>query len=194
MSIIDFDEEYSSSIKSIAIEKSTKVNLTTRFLNGKMLMFSKVSIKSFVYDLIDVFMFLNQDLQKIYQKCKVNKCYLYQNLTDTDSTSLFFIFICDLNCCIKESDSRNIIFEVMITGKVFDRLHFSADSWKQFDVQNKKLNKQVGLFQIKNIDKPNVITIALNPKEYERFNGHFDNKKHKGLHKSTRGMNFDSYS
>ena len=34
-SFIDFDEKYSSSIKSIAIEKSTKVNLTTRFLNGK---------------------------------------------------------------------------------------------------------------------------------------------------------------
>ena len=47
-SLIDFDKEYSSSIKWIAIEKSTKVNLTTRFLNGKMLMFSKVSIKSFV--------------------------------------------------------------------------------------------------------------------------------------------------
>ena len=59
-SLIDFDEEYSSSIKSITIEKSTKVNLTTSFLNGKMLMFSKVSIKSFVYDLIDVFMFPNQ--------------------------------------------------------------------------------------------------------------------------------------
>ena len=71
-SLIDFDEEYFSSIKSIAIEKSTKVNLTTRFLNGKMLMFSKVSIKTFVYDLIDVFMFPNQDFQKIYQKYK---CY-----------------------------------------------------------------------------------------------------------------------
>ena len=194
-SLIDFDEEYSSSIKSIAIEKSTKVNLTTRFLNGKMLMFSKASIKSFVYDLIDVFMFRNQGVQKIYQKYKINKCYLYQNLTDTDSTSLFFIFICDLNCCIKESDSRNIIFEVMITSKVFDRLDLSADFWKQFDVQNKKLKKQVGLFEIENIDKPNVITIALNPKEYyERFNDHSDNKKHKGLHKSTRGMDFDSYS
>ena len=33
-SLIDFDEEYSNSIKSIAIEQSTKVNLTTRFLNG----------------------------------------------------------------------------------------------------------------------------------------------------------------
>ena len=59
-SLIDFDEEYSCSISSIATEKSKKVNLTTRFLNGKMLMFRKVSITSFLYDLIDVFMFLNQ--------------------------------------------------------------------------------------------------------------------------------------
>ena len=54
-SLTDFDEEYSWSIRSIAIEKSSKISLTTRFLNGKMLMFSKVSIKSFVYDLIDIF-------------------------------------------------------------------------------------------------------------------------------------------
>ena len=82
--LIDFDEEYLSSIKSLAIKQSNKVNLTTRYLNGKMLMFSKVSIKSFVYDLIDVFMFLNEDIN--------------QNLTDTDSTSTFFVFICDLKC------------------------------------------------------------------------------------------------
>ena len=59
-SLVDFDEEYSCSIGSATIEKSSKINLTTRFLNGKMLMFSKVSIKSFVYDLIDVFMFPDQ--------------------------------------------------------------------------------------------------------------------------------------
>ena len=89
--MIDLDEEYSASIRSVAIEKNTKVNLTTRFLSGKMLMFSKVSIKSFVYDLIDVFMFPNQEIREIYQKYQVEKCYLYQNLTDTDSTSVFFV-------------------------------------------------------------------------------------------------------
>ena len=56
-----------------------------------MLMFSKVSIKSFVYDLIDIFIFPNQEIQKIYQKYQVEKCYLYQNLTDTDSTSVFLV-------------------------------------------------------------------------------------------------------
>ena len=89
--MIDLDEEYSASIRSVAIEKNTKVNLTTRFLSGKMLMFSKVSIKSFVYDLIDVFMFPNQEIREIYQKYQVEKCYLYQNLTDTDSTSVFLV-------------------------------------------------------------------------------------------------------
>ena len=108
-SLIDFDEEYSCSTKSITIEKNKKVKLTTRFLNGKMLMFSKVSIKSFVYDLTDVFMFPTQEIQEIYQKYQVEKCCLYQNLTDTDSTSVFFIFICNLNCSVSEEKARNII-------------------------------------------------------------------------------------
>ena len=45
------------------------------------------------------------------------------------------------------------------------------------------------------MDKPNVITIALNPEEYyERFIDHSDNKKNRGLKKSTPGMDLDSYS
>ena len=132
-SLIDFDEEYSSSIRSIAIEKSSKVNLTTRFLNGKMLMFSKFSIKSFVYDLIDVFMFSNEEIKKTYKKYKINRCYLYQNLTDTDSTSVLFIFICDLTSSIREDKARDIIYEVMIESKIFDRLDFLTELWEQFN-------------------------------------------------------------
>ena len=105
-SLIDFDEEYSSSIRSIAIEKSSKINLTTRFLNGKMLMFSKVSIKSFVYDLIDVFMFPDQEIRESYQKYQVDKCYLYQNITGTDSSSIFFVFICNSNCSLSKDKAR----------------------------------------------------------------------------------------
>ena len=66
--LIDFDNEYSSSNRLVTIEKSSRINLTTKFLNGKMLMFSKVLVKSFVYDLIDVFMFPNAQIQKIYNK------------------------------------------------------------------------------------------------------------------------------
>ena len=194
-SLIYFDEEYSSSIRSIAVEKSSKVNLTTRFLNDKILMLSKLSIKSFVYDLIDFFMFPNEEIKKIFEIYKTNRCYLYQNLIDTDSTSVFFVFICDLSCCISEDEVRDIIFEVMIQSEIFDRLDLSAELWDKFNSRNKDLKKQVGLFEIENIDKPNIITISLNPKEYyERFYDHSGNKKHKGLKKSTCGMDFDSYS
>ena len=34
-------------------------------------MFSKVSIKSFAYDLVDVFMFLTHDIQEICQQYQV---------------------------------------------------------------------------------------------------------------------------
>ena len=114
-----------------------------------------------MYDLIDVFMFPNQEIQEIYQQYQVNRCYLYQNLTDGDST---FVFICDLNSCVSEDNAWNIIFDVMIKTKIFHRLDLSAEFYEQFNCRNVALNKRVGLFEIESIDKPNIITIALNPK------------------------------
>ena len=83
----------------------------------------------------------------------------------------------------------------MLKTKVFDRLDLSAEFYEQFNCKNEALQKTVEFFEIENIDKSNVITIALNPKEYyERFIDHSDNKKHKGIKKSMPGMDLDSYS
>ena len=83
----------------------------------------------------------------------------------------------------------------MLKSKIFDRLDLSTEFYKQFDCRNENLKKWVGLFETESIDKPNVIAIALNPNEYyEHFIDHSDNKKLKGLKKSTPGMDFDSYS
>ena len=71
-----------------------------------MLMISQVSIKSFVYDLIDVFMFPDQEIRESYQKYQVDKCYLYQNITGTDSSSIFFVFICNSNCSLSKDKAR----------------------------------------------------------------------------------------
>ena len=142
-------------------------------------------------------MFPDETSKSIYEKCKIKKCYVYQNLfikTDTDSTSILFVFICHMNSVVDEITAQNIIFEVMTTSKIFKRLDLSDDFWAQFDVQNKKLKKQLGLFKVENISRANVITIAINPKEYlEGFDDYSINKKHKGLKKGTRGMNFDVY-
>ena len=40
-----------------------------------MLMFSKTSIKSFVYDLIDVFMFPDDVVKKIYEKYEIQNAF-----------------------------------------------------------------------------------------------------------------------
>ena len=62
-------------------------------MNGKILMLSKASIHSFVFDLIDVFMFPDEIIKKIYEQYETQKCFLSQNLTDAESTSLFFFFL-----------------------------------------------------------------------------------------------------
>ena len=88
---------------------------------------------------------------------------------------MFFVFICDLKSCVSEDKARNIIFDVMLKSKVSDRLDLSAEFYEQFNCRKKDLRKRVSLFEIESIDKPNVITIALNPKEYyEPFIDHSD--------------------
>ena len=43
-------------------------------------MFCKTSIQSLVYDLVDVLMYPNDEISKIYNKYKIERCFLYQNL------------------------------------------------------------------------------------------------------------------
>ena len=80
-SVIEFDS--GSSIKSVAIQTNPNVKITTRFMKGKMLIFAKTSIISFIYDMIDVFCFPedNPKVQAIYDKHKIEKCFLYQNFS-----------------------------------------------------------------------------------------------------------------
>ena len=193
-SLIEFDHEDCNSIKAVIVKKNQNIRPTTRFLSGKMLMFAKVSIKSFVCDIIDVFMFPNETTKTIYDKYNIEKCFVYQCLTDTDSTSINFIFICNLGCIVDEENARKIIFEVLITSKILKRLDLSDEFWAQFNVQDKKLKKQVGLFEAESISIPNVIIISINPKEYlEEFEDLSINKKHKGIKKGTPGMDFNAY-
>ena len=65
-------------------------------------MFPKVSLKSFVYYIIDVFSFSDEEVRAVYNQYDIEKCFLYLNLTDTDSRSMFFVFVCSLDCRVKE--------------------------------------------------------------------------------------------
>ena len=159
-----------------------------------MLMFSKISLKSFVYNLIDIFCFPDSIIANIYNKNDILKVFIYLILTDTDSCSLQFTFINKLSCSITEDRARNIIFEILIL-KLADRLDTSHEFFERFSCRNLASKKVVGLYEVESIDNPNVVTIAVNPKEYlEVFRNKELNKKHKSIKKSTPGMNFESFS
>ena len=71
-SVIEFGS--GSSIKSVTIQTNPNVKITTQFMRVKMLL-AKTSIFSFVYDMIDVFYFPedNPKVQAIFDKHKIQK-------------------------------------------------------------------------------------------------------------------------
>ena len=95
--------------------------------------FSKTSLINFVHDIINFFCFPDENVKKIYEKCNIQKSFLYQNLANTDSTLLFFVFACNMNSQVSEKGSRNIIFEVLTQSKMLERHDLSDNSWKQFN-------------------------------------------------------------
>ena len=115
-------------------------------------------------------------------------------LTDTDSCSLQFTFVTELRSKISEYEARKLLFEILLLKKG-ERLETSDEFYEQFFCRNKSIKKQVGLYEVESIDNANLITIAVNPKEYfEVFKNKAINKKHKGVKKSTPGMNFESFA
>ena len=112
-------------------------------------------------------------------------------LTDTDSCSLQFTFINKLTSSITENKARDLIFEILLQ-KLSDRLDEFFD---KFFCRNKSTKKKVGLCEVESIDNANLVTIAVNPKEYiEIFKNKDLNKKHKGIKKNTQGMNFETFA
>ena len=69
--VIQFNDRESASIKSFAIKKRRQIKVTTRFMSGKLLMFSKLSLKSFIYEIAETFCFPEENIKKIYDKYKI---------------------------------------------------------------------------------------------------------------------------
>ena len=64
--MFDFDRKECKSMKEIALKANTNINVASRFINRKMLMFAKISLKSFVYEMTDVFCFPTEEVKMIY--------------------------------------------------------------------------------------------------------------------------------
>ena len=114
-------------------------------------MFAKISLKSFLYDLIETIVFPNKLTKEIYKIHGTDYVYVYQILTDTDSTSLEFIIVCEEKSQTKDREYRDVIFE---DRDFIKRFHTSHEFWSKFNVRNETTRKQLGLFEVEHIDDP----------------------------------------
>ena len=78
--IIDFDKKLTCSIKYLAVNQNNMRKHIPRFFNGKMLIFAKLSQMSFIYDLIEVFYFPDENIKKKYMKNTLLKNFLIMYL------------------------------------------------------------------------------------------------------------------
>ena len=139
--LIEFSNCEGASVKQIAVKRPESVKTTTRFLAGKMLMFAKLSLKSFIYQVSELLTFPNDVVQEIYAKYGTEKIYLYHILTDADSTSLQIVAISAANSQFAEPEFRNILFEVFSSTDICQRFEKLDKFWKQFDVHDQANRK-----------------------------------------------------
>ena len=181
----------------MGVKNQTNIKTSTRFLSGKLLMFAKLSLKSFVYSLVELLHFPveNPIVAAIYEKYKIHEIKCYQISTDTDSTSIQFIIVSDPSNIYPECDVRDILFEIFSKTEISKRFDKSNKFWERFNIHKPDEQKVFGLYEVENIDDPCYVTLAVNPKEYfEYFKSESVNKKHKGIKKGSIGMEFKNYA
>ena len=154
--VIEFNEYKSSSVKSIAVMANTSIKCTTRFMSGKLLMFAKLSLKSFIYSLVELLSFPEEHpiVSKIYEKYDIERIFCCHVLTDTDSTSLQFIIISDPSSSYPECDVRDILFEIFSNTEIRDRFDKSDEFWRRFGVDCPQNQKVLGLYEVEHIHDP----------------------------------------
>ena len=194
---IEFNDLESSLVKQIAVKSNTNIKCTTRFMSGKLLMFAKLSLKSFIYSLAELLSFPeeNELVKKIYHYYQIERIFVYHILTDTGSTSIQFLVVSSVQSTFTEEHVRNILFEIFSKTEIRNRFDKSNKFWEQFGVCEPKNQKVLGLYEVENINGPCMVTLAVKPKEYfEYFKSENINKKHKGVKKGSLGMDFESYA
>ena len=72
--ILDFNDRVSASIKSFAVEKKkNEIMVALRFISGELLMFAKLSLKSFDYSLCKILHSPGPKDKEIFEKYQIEK-------------------------------------------------------------------------------------------------------------------------
>ena len=133
--------------------------------------------------MIETFCFPYENVKEIFKKYEMERVEIFHVLTDTDSTSLKFIFISDPNSDIPESKYRDIIFEIITTSQIYERFDSSHEFWDIFGARKEQKRKKLGYYEMEHINNSCILTLADNPKEYLEL---FEDKNIKTLIKTTK--------
>ena len=115
--------------------------VSSRFMSGKLLMFAKLSLKSFDYSLCKILHSPGPKDKEIFEKYQIEKMQCYLVLTDTDSTALQFIIISDTDSDFPESKNRDVPFEVVTKTDIYKRFDSSHPFWENFNARKEKWKK-----------------------------------------------------
>ena len=121
-SSIELDLNLACSVKSIAMKKC-RCKTHHGILHWKNANVFKISLDSFAYDFTKTFFFSNKKTREIYNKYMIELVFPYSILTDSESTCVFFIFICKLESDLPDSKFRDVFFffEVIVQNEIFYR-------------------------------------------------------------------------
>ena len=110
--------------------------------------------------------------------------------------SLEFIVIAEESCDCGEREMSDILLTIFSDNDIQHRLDLSGDFFAQFSKRNEAVHKQVGLYEFEDVEHGIICAICINPKEYFEIYGIYyeTNKKHKGVRKEIKGMEFDNYA
>ena len=64
--VVEFNDREFASIRSFTVRKRNEIKVTTQFMSRKLLMFAKLSLKSFIYDLSETFSFPSKEIADLY--------------------------------------------------------------------------------------------------------------------------------
>ena len=81
--VVEFNDRESASIKSFAVKKCSSTKVTSRFMSGKLIMFAKLSLKIFIYDLVETMCFSDETVKGIYKTYVIERVEIFHVLTQT---------------------------------------------------------------------------------------------------------------
>ena len=166
--MLEFAQKTACSLTCSAIKKTSEVQPTTRLFNEQMFMFVKISLFSFIFDLLKTFCFPNEKTKAIYEKYMIEIIIPFHVLTDSDSTCMLFLFLCKSESTFPDSAYWDCLFEVILASEIYHRFNTLHKFCDRFSARNGSLEKELGYYKIDNhktINNDWLMTVAVNLKE-----------------------------